>query len=39
MTVDDISENPSLSVEVQPVEPGVDVTFDRDSPPSVDKKV
>ena len=37
--VEDIFETPSLSVEVQPVEPGVGVTFDGDSPPSVDKKV
>ena len=39
VTARDISENPSLSVEVQPVETGVDVTLVRDSPPSVDKKV
>ena len=35
---EDISENPSLSVEVQPVEPDIDVTLDRDSPPAADKK-
>ena len=39
VTAEGISENPSLSVEVQPVQPDIDITLDRDSPSTVDKKV
>ena len=39
VTIEDISENPSLSVEVKPVQPDIDVTLDRDNLPAVDKKV
>ena len=39
VTVEDIFENPSLSVEVKPIKPDIDVTLDRDNLPAVDKKV
>ena len=39
VTVEDISKNPSLSVEVKPVKPDIDVNLDRDNIPAVDKKV
>ena len=39
MTVEDISENPSLSVEVKPVKLDIDVNLDLDNLPAVDKKV
>jgi len=39
VTAEDISENPSLSVDVQSVEPDIDVTLDCDNLPAVDRKV
>ena len=39
VTVEEISENPSFSVEIQPIRPNVDVTPECESPPAVDKKI